>query len=91
MKSALTYGSVNPGILSRVPSGSRRILDIGCGTGVLGRALKTRHPERYVAGITPAALEGSRLLGPAGSVPDAVSLGLAPGLMGTQFVLVATG
>ena len=213
MKSALTYGSVNPAVLSRVPSSSRRILDVGCGTGVLGRVLKDEHPERYVVGITHAHQEaerarevldrvviadleaydfsalgqfdcvicshvlehlrnpatvlarlrkllavggvilvalpnvlywrqrlqflmgrfrytqgglmdnthvvffdwataqslvlgaglhlsasvsdggfpGSRFLGPAGSILDAVSLRLAPGLMGTQFVLVATG
>jgi SAM-dependent methyltransferase len=60
MKSALTYGSVNPGVLSRVPSGCRRILDVGCGTGVLGSALKQGHPERYVAGITHSELEAER-------------------------------
>jgi SAM-dependent methyltransferase len=60
MKSALTYGSVNPGVLSRVPSGCRRILDVGCGTGVLGSALKQGHPLRYVAGITHSELEAER-------------------------------
>jgi SAM-dependent methyltransferase len=59
MKSQLTYGSVNPGVLSRVPKGARRILDVGCGTGVLGRALKNEHPERYVEGITHAELEAA--------------------------------
>jgi SAM-dependent methyltransferase len=34
---------------------------------------------------------GSRFLGPAGAALDQVSLRFAPGLMGTQFVLVATG
>ena len=57
MKSALTYGSVNPAVLSRVPSRSRRVLDVGCGTGALGRVLKDQHPERYVAGITHAEQE----------------------------------
>lgn len=60
MKSALTYGSVNPGVLTRVPSDSRRILDVGCGTGVLGRALKQGHPDRYVAGITHSEQEAER-------------------------------
>ena len=60
MKSALTYGSVNPAILSRVPSGCRRVLDVGCGTGVLGSALKEGHPERYVAGITHSEVEAQR-------------------------------
>ena len=60
MKSALTYGSVNPAVLSRVPSKSRRILDVGCGTGVLGAALKQQDPARYVAGITHSAQEAER-------------------------------
>jgi SAM-dependent methyltransferase len=60
MKSTLTYGSVNPGVLSRVPSQARRVLDVGCGTGVLGRALKEGHPGRYVAGITHAEPEAER-------------------------------
>jgi SAM-dependent methyltransferase len=60
MKSALTYGSVNPGVLSRVPSECRRILDVGCGIGVLGSALKAGHPDRFVAGITHSELEAER-------------------------------
>jgi SAM-dependent methyltransferase len=63
MKSALTYGSVNPGVLARVPSGSRRILDVGCGTGVLGTALKQGHPERYIAGITHSEREAEQARG----------------------------
>ena len=60
MKSALTYGSVNPAVLSRVPSGARRILDVGCGTGILGSVLKGERPDRYVAGITHAEQEAER-------------------------------
>ena len=60
MKSTLTYGSVNPGVLSRVPSNCRRILDVGCGTGLLGGALKERRSERYVAGITHSEQEAER-------------------------------
>lgn len=60
MKSALTYGSVNPAVFSRVPVGSRRILDVGCGTGALGSALKLEHPGRYVAGITHAEQEADQ-------------------------------
>lgn len=68
MKSALTYGSVNPGVLSRIPSASRRILDVGCGTGVLGSALKSGDAARYVAGITHSGREAQR----AGEVLDHV-------------------
>ncbi len=59
MNSALTYGSVNPGVLSRVPSDSQRILDVGCGSGVLGRVLKEQRPARFVAGITHSELEAA--------------------------------
>ena len=60
MKSALTYGSVNPGIFTRVPRSSRRILDVGCGTGLLGTALKDEQAERYVVGITHSDREAAR-------------------------------
>ena len=60
MKSALTYGSVNPGILSRVPAACRRILDVGCGTGVLGSVLKAEHSARFVGGITHSEQEAER-------------------------------
>lgn len=57
MSSQLTYGSINAGIWSRVPMGSRQILDVGCGTGALGHALKRALPERRVVGITHSELE----------------------------------
>src|ERR1700712_3083906 len=60
MKSSLLYGSVNPAVLSRVPEASRRILDVGCGTGSLGAALKQGHDSRYVAGITHSDREAER-------------------------------
>lgn len=68
MKSTLTYGSVNPAVFAHVPCGSRRILDVGCGTGLLGRALKEASPERYVAGITHSEQEAEL----AGAVLDKV-------------------
>lgn len=52
MNDRLTYGSVNAAILARVPSESRRILDVGCGTGLLGQALKGQQAQRQVVGIT---------------------------------------
>lgn len=60
MKSALTYGSVNQAVVARVPDRARRILDVGCGTGVLGKFLKEQNPARYVAGITHAEQEAAR-------------------------------
>ena len=63
MISALTYGSVNPGVLSRVPRRCSRILDVGCGTGLLGSALKGERPGRYVAGITHSQQEAEQARG----------------------------
>jgi len=59
MISSLTYGSINAGIWSRVPPESRRFLDVGCGTGVLGHALKRSQPDRYVVGITHSVQEAA--------------------------------
>lgn len=38
----LIYGAVNVDVLARVPSGAARVLDVGCGTGALGRVVKER-------------------------------------------------
>jgi len=56
----ITYGSVNEAVLTVLPKSARRILDVGCGTGVLGKKLKELDPARHVAGIThsePEAVE----------------------------------
>ncbi len=45
------YPDVNEAALSYVPVSANRILDVGCGTGTLGEALR-RQRERKVAGIT---------------------------------------
>lgn len=34
------YDSVNPPVLSRVPKSTKRLLDVGCGAGALGRQIK---------------------------------------------------
>ena len=96
MKSALTHCSFNPGVLSSVPSGSHCILDLGCGTEVFRGALKAEHLERYRARLrlsacaSEAGFAGARFLGPVVPLLDAICLRLAPALLGTQFVLVAT-
>jgi SAM-dependent methyltransferase len=36
------YGAINQDVLARVPRGAARVLDVGCGTGALGRVVKER-------------------------------------------------
>ena len=45
------YNAVNRTVLSLVPASAVRILDVGCGSGVLGEYLRSKQ-ERYVVGIT---------------------------------------
>jgi len=97
MKSALTYGSVYPGVLSSVPSGCQCIVDVGRGTGVVFvGASNAAHPEQFGAWPSLSAcasaggFAGSCFLGPVVPLLDAICLRLAPALLGTQFVLVAT-
>ena len=45
------YEGINEAVFSLVPPSAIRILDVGCGTGALGKRL-LQDPKRYVAGIT---------------------------------------
>jgi SAM-dependent methyltransferase len=36
------YGAINQDVLARVPREASRVLDVGCGTGALGRVVKER-------------------------------------------------
>jgi SAM-dependent methyltransferase len=52
----MIYESLNQAVLHSIPVKSRRILDVGCGTGSLGSELKSGN-EREVIGITFSSAE----------------------------------
>lgn len=54
----MIYEAVNAAVLARVPSDARRVLDIGCGSGALGRALK-RRGRCDVVGVTYSEAEAA--------------------------------
>jgi 2-polyprenyl-3-methyl-5-hydroxy-6-metoxy-1,4-benzoquinol methylase len=56
------YAGLNECVLSLVPSTACRILDVGCGTGVLGGRLRTEG-ERSVVGITYSQEEATLAAG----------------------------
>ncbi len=45
------FNNQRPEILARVPKGSKRILDVGCGSGALAAAIKNKCPSCEVVGI----------------------------------------
>src|SRR5262249_41162874 len=57
-----------PLVLAAVPAGCERVLDVGCGEGMLARQLACRVP--HVVGIDPDAvsLEAARCHGPGGQI-----------------------
>ena len=58
----MVYSAVNPAILVRIPPDARRVLDVGCGDGALGRAIKARRPTEVV-GVTCSGEEARRARG----------------------------
>jgi trans-aconitate methyltransferase len=49
------YYKGRPEVLALVPVDAKVIVDVGCGTGMLGQALKAGDPTRVVYGIEPFA------------------------------------
>jgi SAM-dependent methyltransferase len=54
----IVHYSYHAAIVPRVPETARRVLDLGCGGGALGEAIKKRLPDCEVTGITISAREG---------------------------------
>jgi SAM-dependent methyltransferase len=48
----LEYRALNTQVFNYIPATSKRVLDIGCGTGSMGKALKQTRSEIKVVGIT---------------------------------------
>ena len=67
------YYKERPEVLALVPADSRHVLDVGCGSGLLGSALKRQRSGIEVRGIEPIATEAAK----ARDVLDAVHEGLA--------------
>jgi SAM-dependent methyltransferase len=55
----LIYGAFNQAVFNAVPKNARRVLDLGCGDGSLGRALK-RTGVTEVVGVTYSKAESER-------------------------------
>jgi len=52
----LEYGALNRPVLDAIPTSVRGVLDLGCGTGSLGRAIKARQVVE-VTGVTYSSTE----------------------------------
>ena len=48
------YDNARADLQKLVPINARRVLDVGCGTGRLGRALKEQQSDRLIVGIEPS-------------------------------------
>lgn len=55
----MIYQSLNGAVLDRVPLGAQTLLDVGCGAGTLGAAVKSRH-DCTVVGLTNSEAEVQR-------------------------------
>ena len=52
----MIYQSINQAVFERIPKGTRSLLDVGCGGGVFGAAVKAARPCEVV-GVTYSEAE----------------------------------
>jgi ubiquinone/menaquinone biosynthesis C-methylase UbiE len=55
MSSDPAYRNLLSRIVETIPTGAKRVLDLGCGTGALTKLCHLVHPESRVVGLDPAA------------------------------------
>jgi len=48
----LNYDAFNIEVFNQVPAGAINILDVGCGTGIMGKVLKDTNGSRIISGVT---------------------------------------
>ena len=77
----MIYQSINPAVFQRVPPATRRLLDIGCGGGVFGAAVKQALPCSVV-GVTYSEAEADQARGQLDQVMVADLNGYDPAPLG---------
>jgi 2-polyprenyl-3-methyl-5-hydroxy-6-metoxy-1,4-benzoquinol methylase len=55
----MIYQSINESVLRQIPEGTRSLLDVGCGGGVFGEAVKRAIPGCSVTGLTYSDAEAA--------------------------------
>src|SRR4051794_7707613 len=53
----IDYSALNSAVLSKIPHSVLSILDVGCGTGSMGKVLKDQNNQRIIHGITYSETE----------------------------------
>jgi SAM-dependent methyltransferase len=60
---SIVHEALNDAVVPLIPTSARRLLDIGCGTGVLGALIKRERPGCAVVGVTISDDEAQECVG----------------------------